>query len=107
MTPSRESPAAPVRRAFVLSGGASLGAQVGMLRALFEREPDLIVGTSAGAINGAYVASRGASPETTDSLGEIWKGLRRSDIFPANPITASSASSAAATTWFPTRASAA
>ena len=38
--------------AFVLSGGASLGAiQVGMLRALYERDitPDLIVGTSAGA----------------------------------------------------------
>jgi NTE family protein len=60
-----------------------------MLRALFEREiePDLIVGTSAGAINGAYVASRGASPETADGLGEIWRGLRRSDIFPANPLT--------------------
>ena len=38
--------------AFVLSGGAGLGAiQVGMLRALYERgiEPDLIVATSAGA----------------------------------------------------------
>jgi NTE family protein len=47
--------------AFVLSGGASLGAiQVGMLRALYERgiRPDLIVGTSAGALNGAYIASR-------------------------------------------------
>jgi NTE family protein len=36
--------------AFVLSGGASLGAiQVGMLRALVERgiRPDLVVGTSA------------------------------------------------------------
>jgi NTE family protein len=47
--------------AFVLSGGASLGAiQVGMLRALYERgiSPDLIVGTSAGALNGAYIALR-------------------------------------------------
>ena len=37
--------------AFVLSGGASLGAvQVGMLRALVDEgiSPDLIVGTSAG-----------------------------------------------------------
>lgn len=37
--------------AFVLSGGASLGAiQVGMLRALYERDitPDLVIGTSAG-----------------------------------------------------------
>jgi NTE family protein len=79
-----------VRRAFVLSGGASLGAiQVGMLRALFERgiTPDLIVGTSAGAINGAFVASRDPRPETADALGEIWRGLSRSDIFPANPLT--------------------
>lgn len=39
--------------AFVLSGGASLGAiQVEMLRALYERDvtPDLIVGTSAGVL---------------------------------------------------------
>lgn len=38
--------------AFVLSGGASLGAiQVGMLQALYERgiAPDLIVGSSVGA----------------------------------------------------------
>jgi NTE family protein len=78
------------RRAFVLSGGASLGAiQVGMLRALFERGigPDLIIGTSAGAINGAYIASRDPTPGTADALGEIWRGLRRSTIFPANPLT--------------------
>ena len=39
--------------AFVLSGGASLGAvQAGMLRALYERGivPDLICGTSVGAL---------------------------------------------------------
>ena len=47
-------------RAFVLSGGASLGAvQVGMLRALAERgiHPDLVVGASAGAINAALLAA--------------------------------------------------
>jgi NTE family protein len=45
--------------AFVLSGGVSLGAvQVGMLQALAERgiTPDLLVGTSVGAINAAFVA---------------------------------------------------
>jgi NTE family protein len=44
--------------AFVLSGGAGLGAiQVGMLHALYERgiAPDVIVGTSAGAMNGAFI----------------------------------------------------
>ncbi len=75
---------------FVLSGGASLGAiQVGMLRALYERgiSPDLIVGTSAGALNGAYIASRAQTVETADALGEIWRGLRRGQVFPLNPVT--------------------
>jgi NTE family protein len=75
---------------FVLSGGASLGAiQVGMLRALYERgiTPDLIVGTSAGALNGAYIASRAQTVETADALGEIWRGLRRGKVFPLNPLT--------------------
>jgi NTE family protein len=79
-----------MRTAFVLSGGASLGAiQVGMLEALFERgvAPDLIVGTSAGAINGAFIASRDPTPETTRALAEVWRGLRRGTIFPANPLT--------------------
>ena len=75
---------------FVLSGGASLGAiQVGMLRALYERDirPDLIVGTSAGALNGAFVASRPQTVETADELGKVWKGLRRGHAFPFNPLT--------------------
>lgn len=79
-----------MRRAFVLSGGASLGAiQVGMLRALFERgiAPDLIVGTSAGAINGAYVASREPTVAAAERLGTIWRGLRRGTVFPTNPLT--------------------
>ena len=45
--------------AFVLGGGGVLGAvEVGMLRALFERgiTPDLVLGTSVGALNGAMVA---------------------------------------------------
>src|SRR3954454_23604234 len=76
--------------AFVLSGGASLGAiQVGMLRALLERDirPDLIVGTSVGAVNGAFVASRGFEPETIDDLAELWLGMRRGHVFPVEPVT--------------------
>src|SRR5215216_4905681 len=76
--------------AFVLSGGASLGAiQVGMLRALYECEitPDLIVGTSAGAFNGAYIASRPQTTPTAESLARIWRGLRRGQVFPVNPVT--------------------
>jgi NTE family protein len=76
--------------AFVLSGGASLGAiQVGMLRALYERgiTPDVIVGTSAGALNGAYVASRPQASETTEGLAQIWRELRRGQVFPVSPLT--------------------
>jgi NTE family protein len=76
--------------AFVLAGGASLGAlQVGMLRALYERgiTPDLIVGTSAGALNGAFIASRPQTAETADALGDVWRQIRRAQIFPLNPIT--------------------
>lgn len=75
--------------AFVLSGGASLGAiQVGMLRALYERgiAPDLIVATSAGAINGAFIASRPQSVQTADELAAIWRRVRRGQVFPLNPL---------------------
>lgn len=76
--------------AFVLSGGASLGAiQVGMLQALYERGivPDLILGSSVGAVNGAFIASRAPSVATTQALGDVWRRLRRSTIFPLNPVT--------------------
>src|SRR2546425_10087821 len=76
--------------AFVLSGGASLGAiQVGMLHALYERqiEPDFIVGASAGALNGAFIAARPQSVATATELTEVWIGLRRGKVFPLNPLT--------------------
>ena len=71
--------------AFVLSGGAALGAiQVGMLSALYERgiEPDLIVGTSVGAVNGAFIASRPFTSATTDELAAMWRRLGRARSFP-------------------------
>jgi len=74
--------------AFVLSGGGSLGAvQVGMLQALTERgeTPDLLVGTSAGALNAAYVAGHGISQGSLDVLADLWAGLRRRDVFPISP----------------------
>ncbi len=58
-----------------------------MLRALAERgvTPDMVVGSSVGAINGAYYAAR---PDVTgaESLALIWRGLRRSDVFPFQPF---------------------
>lgn len=74
----------------MLSGGASIGAiQAGMLEALFERgiTPDLIVGSSAGALNGAFIATRPPSVQTAQELGQVWRSLRRGQIFPTNPVT--------------------
>jgi NTE family protein len=75
------------RTAFVLSGGASLGAvQAGMLRALYEHgiTADLLVGTSAGALNAAFVASRPQTVETARSLRRLWCDLHRDDVFPVS-----------------------
>jgi NTE family protein len=76
-----------VATAFVLSGGGNLGAvQVGMLQALADRGivPDLLVGTSVGAINAAFLAA-GPSPARIEQLAEIWAHTRRSDVFPTSP----------------------
>lgn len=69
---------------FALSGGGNLGAvQVGMLRALAEDgiAPDVIVGTSVGAINGAWLAGRERVGDVA-GLAEIWTTLQRADVFP-------------------------
>ena len=75
--------------AFVLTGGASLGAiQAGMLEALYEHDirADLIVGTSAGALNGAFIADRPQTPQTARELADVWRGLSRDSVFPVNPL---------------------
>lgn len=78
------------KTAFVLSGGASLGAvQVGMIRALYERgvAPDAILGTSVGALNGAFIASRRTTPRTASQLATVWREIGRGRVFPLNPLT--------------------
>ncbi len=73
------------RIGFVLSGGGSLGAiQVGMVRALYERGivPDLVIGTSAGALNATFLAARPRTAETVDGLLALWNSLARDDLFP-------------------------
>ncbi len=65
---------------FVLGGGGALGAvQVGMLRALLEHDivPDLVVGTSIGAFNGAVLAANPA--RAVDILTKFWNSWSRSD----------------------------
>ncbi|MCF6378432.1 patatin-like phospholipase family protein [Nocardioides KLBMP 9356] len=75
--------------AFVLGGGGILGAvEVGMLRALLEREvvPDLVLGTSVGALNGAMVA---AQPDlaVVERLTELWAATARSrNVYGDRPL---------------------
>ncbi len=67
--------------AFVLGGGGLLGAvEVGMLRALFERdvEPDVVLGTSVGAINGLVVADE-PGMSAVDRLDEMWREVAESN----------------------------
>ena len=80
----------PGRVAFVLSGGGPLGAvQVGMLRALAEAGvvPDLVVGCSVGAINGAGFA---AQPDLggVERLERIWRriGEGEPDLMPSRRL---------------------
>jgi NTE family protein len=63
--------------------------QVGMLRALFERAivPDMLVGTSAGALNASFVASRPPTVTTANQLARAWYDIRREDIFPVELST--------------------
>ena len=77
-----------LRTAFVLSGGGNHGcAQVGMLRALLERGivPDVVVGTSAGALTGSALA---ADPTLRgiDHLTTVWTSLRSEHIFPGGRL---------------------
>ena len=61
--------------AFVLAGGGARGAlQVGALRALLESgiRPDLLVGTSIGAINAAFLGLHGYTTESLDLLKAAW-----------------------------------
>jgi NTE family protein len=81
-------PSPPAQRvgpvAFVLSGGGNLGAlQIGMLRALLEHDvrPDLVVGCSVGAINGAGFADA-PTLEGLDGLERMWLELDKHNLMP-------------------------
>lgn len=79
------------RVAFVFSGGGPLGAlQVGAVRALFDHgiEPDIVVGTSVGALNATFLAFD-PSPHGARRLDDIWRGLTDNDLFPGGRFRAS------------------
>jgi NTE family protein len=58
-----------------------------MLQALrlAEVAPDLVVGTSAGALNAVWVATHGMSERSLAELADVWRGLRRREVFPFSP----------------------
>ena len=76
------------RTAFVLGGGGNLGAvQVGQLKALISNGivPDVVVGCSVGALNGAAIAGEPTLAEI-ERLEELWRRLSREDIFPSTRL---------------------
>jgi NTE family protein len=78
-----------VTTAWVFRGGASFGAaQAGMARALIEagHHPDLLFGTSAGALNAAWLAADPTLAGTT-SLARLWTTVRRRDVFSFSPLS--------------------
>jgi NTE family protein len=71
----------------VLSGGGARGAyEVGALLYVAEKLPELlrnvrvVTGTSVGAVNAAYLASHGLTPECVFELASIWRGLVIDDL---------------------------
>src|SRR5687767_9241335 len=77
--------------AIVLSGGGPLGAlQVGALRALFEHgiRPDIVTGTSVGALNAASLAFD-PTPEGVAEMERRWRSLGEDDLFPGGRFRAS------------------
>jgi len=70
-----------------LGGGGARGAlQVGALHALLEAgiQPDLLVGTSIGAVNAVFLAMHGFTPKALDDLNTAWFAAAKADLFPAS-----------------------
>lgn len=80
--PASASLTSPDLTAFVLLGGGARGAaQAGAIAAMLEHgvRPDVMIGVSAGAWNGAYLAVD-PTPERARALCAIWAGLKTSDL---------------------------
>lgn len=82
--------------ALVLSGGGARGAyQVGVMKAIAEWMPEdapcpfeVLVGTSAGALNAAAIGARAHSlREAVESLEEVWSNFRVEQVMQAGSLT--------------------
>jgi len=74
------------KRALVLGGGGAFGViQAAYIQALSERgyRPDLVVGTSVGALNGAWLAMH---PDRPEELLEVWRELGKLQLLRWNPF---------------------
>jgi NTE family protein len=74
--------------AFALSGGGNLGPiQAGSIAALQEAgiKPDLLVGTSIGALNAAFLSTRPGIEGASD-LVDAWSRLRRQQVAGFSPL---------------------
>lgn len=81
-----EQPVTPGRRALVLGGGGAFGiVQAAYIKAAIDSgfRPDLVIGTSVGALNGAWVAMY---PEDADGLVDVWRGLGDLRVLETNPL---------------------
>ncbi len=79
-----------MKRAFVLSGGGSLGAmQIGALRLLLERDikPQIVVGCSVGALNGSFLAT-GCSLTQLQRAEEVWQRVTTDIVYPGAKMQA-------------------
>jgi NTE family protein len=97
-------PRAP-RVAFVFQGGGSLAAaQVGIVRALAAAglRPDLVVGSSAGALNAVAFASD-PTQAGLDGLETVWRSLARRQVAPFSARALLAAAAGGAAGWFPSR----
>jgi NTE family protein len=75
--------------AWILPGGAAYGAiQVGTAEALLAAGivPDLLIGTSVGALNAAWLAGD-PTPAGATRLRGIWQSIKRADVLPLRPRT--------------------
>ncbi len=75
--------------AYVLSGGGSLGAlQAGALEVLIERgpKPDLVVGSSAGALNAIFLAAD-PTPDGVRALQSVWERAQPARLGPPGLFT--------------------
>lgn len=74
-------------RTFVLSGGGNRGPlQAGAIDVLLQHGigPDMIVGSSAGALNGAYIAAD-PTAEQARRMAELWRDAGRQKLFVPSP----------------------